>query len=58
MKTYGVDYLDPSDDSIKYLVVDADTLDDAKDKARKILLSYDIPKRNIINIEHLDWLDK
>jgi len=58
MKCYGVDYLDNSDDTIKYLVVDAMSLEDAKEKARKILLSYEIPKRNIINIEHLDWLDK
>jgi hypothetical protein len=58
MKTYGVDYLDPSDDSIKYLVVDANSLDEAREKARKILISYEIPKRNIINLEHLDWLDK
>jgi hypothetical protein len=58
MKTYGVDYLDSSDDVIKFMVVDADSLDDAKEKARKILISYEIPKRNIINIEHLEWLDK
>ena len=58
MKTYGVDYLDPSDDTIKFFVVDADSLDDAKEKARKTLISYEIPKRNIVNIEHLEWLDK
>ena len=58
MKTYGVDYLDPSDDSIKYFIVDADTLDEARSNAHKILLSYGIPKRNIIQIQYLDWLDK
>jgi len=58
MKTYGVDYLDSSDDSIKYMVVDAESLDEAREKARKVLISYEIPKRNIINIEHLEWLDK
>lgn len=58
MKCYGVDYLDSSDDTIKYLVVDANSLDEAKDKARKILKSYEIPKRNILNVEHLEWLDK
>jgi hypothetical protein len=58
MKCYGVDYLDNSDDTIKYLVVDAMSLEDAKEKARKILLSYEIPKRNILNVEHLEWLDK
>ena len=58
MKTYGVDYLDSSDDTIKYLVVDANSFGEAKEKARKILISYEIPKRNIINIEHLEWLDK
>ena len=58
MKCYGVDYLDPSDDSIKYMVVDADSSEEAYEKSRKILLSYEIPKRNIMNIEHLEWLDK
>jgi len=58
MKSYGVDYLDSSDGDIKYLVIDANSLDEAKEKARKILLSYEIPKRNIINIEHLEWLDR
>lgn len=58
MKCYGVDYLDSTDDTIKYMVIDADSVDDAREKARKILLSYEIPKRNIINIEHLEWLDK
>lgn len=58
MKCYGIDYLDPSDDTIKYMVVDAESLDDAKEKSRKILLSYEIPKRNILNVEHLEWLDK
>lgn len=58
LKCYGVDYLDPSDDTVKYMIVDAESSEDAKEKSRKILLSYEIPKRNIINIEHLDWLDK
>lgn len=58
MKSYGVDYLDSSDGDIKYLVIDANSLEEAKEKARKILLSYEIPKRNIINIEHLEWLDR
>ena len=57
MKTYGVDYLDSSDDTIKFFVVDADSLDEAKQIARKVLQSYELPKRNIINIEHLEWLD-
>lgn len=58
MKCYGVDYLDPTDDTIKYMVLDADSVDEAREKARKILVSCEIPKRNIINIEHLEWLDK
>ena len=32
MKTYGVDYLDSSDDSIKYMVVDAESLDEARER--------------------------
>lgn len=58
MKCYGIDYLDSSDDSIKFFVVDAHSLDEAKGKAHSILKSYGIPKRNIVNIEYLDWLDK
>ena len=58
MRTYGIDYLDSSDDTIKFMVVDSDSLEDATEKARKILVSYGIPKRNIMNVEHLDWLDK
>ena len=58
MKTYGIDYLDSSDDEIKYMIVDAESLEDARENARRILVSYGIPKRNIINIEHLEWLDK
>lgn len=58
MKCYGIDYLDSSDDTIKYLVVDANSSEEAREKARKILKSYEIPKRNILNVEHLDWLDK
>lgn len=56
MSVYGVDYLDPSDEEIKYLVVDAYSLEDAREKARKLLISYGIPKRNIINVEELLWL--
>lgn len=57
MGVYGVDYLDPSDDEIKYLIVDAYSLEEAREKARKLLISYDIPKRNIINVEELKWLN-
>lgn len=57
MKCYGIDYLS-DDDSIQFFVIDADNLDDAKEKARRTLQSYGLPKRNLINIEYLSWLDK
>lgn len=57
MRTYGIDYL-ASDGSVSFFIVDAESLDEAKEKARKVLLSENIPKRNIINVEHLEWLDK
>ena len=56
MNVYGVDYLDSTDGEIKYLVVDAYSLDEARKKAQDILKSYGIPKRNIINLEELEWL--
>ena len=57
MGTYGIDYVD-SDDSVNFFIVDAESLDEAKDKARRVLISYGLTKRNILNIEYLEWLDK
>ena len=58
MRTYGIDYVD-SDGSVNFFIVDAESLDEAKDKARRVLIeSYGLTKRNILNIEYLDWLDK
>ena len=56
MNVYGVDYLDPSDDTIKYLVVDACSMDEARIKAQNILKSNNIPKKNILLMEELVWL--
>ena len=57
MGVYGIDYLN-NDEDILYLVVDAESEDEARTKAGKILNSHNIPKRNIIQVEYLDWLDK
>lgn len=57
MKCYGVDYLS-CDDTIQFFIVDAESLDDAREKARKTIQSYGLPKRNLVNIEYLSWLDK
>lgn len=58
MRTYGIDYVD-SNGSVNFFIVDAESLDDAKNKARRVLIeSYGLTKRNILNIEYLDWLDK
>ena len=57
MGVYGVDYLN-NDEEILYLIVDAESEDEARTKAGKILTSHKIPKRNIIQIEYLDWLEK
>ena len=57
MKCYGIDYL-ADDDTIQFFVIDADNIDDVKEKARRTLQSYGLPKRNLINIEYLSWLDK
>ena len=56
MNVYGIDYLDSSDGEIKYMVIDAHKLDEAREKAHELLKSYGIPKRNIINLEELTWL--
>lgn len=56
MSVYGVDYMNGED--IDFLIVDADSDDEARIKAGKLLNAQGLPKRNIINLEKLDWLDK
>lgn len=56
MGTYGIDYIS-SDGSVSFFVVDADSLEEAKENARRVLISYGLTKRNILNIEYLDWLE-
>ena len=55
---YGVDYLDTDNSTISYLIVEADDIDEARQKAGKLLNSYNIPKRNIVQIEELTWLER
>ena len=57
MSVYGVDYL-TADEEVLYLIVDADSEDEARTKAGKLLNTYGLPKRNIIQLERLDWLEK
>lgn len=56
MSVYGVDYMNGED--IDFLIVDADSDDEARKEAGKLLNAQGLPKRNIINLEKLDWLDK
>ena len=53
MMAYGVDYYDPNEDEVLYLVVDAASLTEAREKAISELKNMKIPKRNIRNIEEL-----
>lgn len=52
---YGFDYL-ASDKSIQFQIVDAESEEEAYVKAGKYLNSQGLPKRNIVNLEELDWL--
>ena len=57
MSIYGVDYL-ANDEEIEFLIVEAESLEDAKIKAGKEVNAQGFPKRNIIHIEKYDWLEK
>lgn len=57
MSVWGFDYL-TEDGSVEFQIVEAETEDEARKKAGKLLNTYDLPKRNIIQLERLDWLDK
>lgn len=51
---WGCDYIDDSEDELQFLIVDASNYEEAKRKAEKILVSYSIPKRNIVNLFEID----
>lgn len=57
MGVYGVDYL-TDDEEILYLVVDASSEEEARKKAGKLLNTYGLPKRNILQLERLEWLEQ
>lgn len=51
---WGCDYKDTSCDELQFLVVDASSYDEARKEVEKILKSYSIPKRNIVNLFEID----
>ena len=55
MGVYGFDYL-ADDGSVQFQIVDAEDIDEARLKAGKLLNTLGLPKRNIVNLEKLDWL--
>ena len=54
---YGIDYLSENEE-LDFLIVDADSEEDAKKKAGKLLNTLGLPKRNILSVERYEWLDK
>ena len=56
MGVYGFDFL-AEDESVQFQIVDAESEDEAREKAGKYLNSLGLPKRNIVNLELLDWLN-
>ena len=57
MSVYGVDYLADGEE-LDFLIVEADSLAEAKKLAGKEVNARGFPKRNIVQIEEYDWLDK
>ena len=57
MSVYGVDYLADGEE-IEFLIVEAESLVEAKTLAGKEINARGYPKRNIIHIELYEWLDK
>lgn len=57
MSVWGFDYL-TEEESVEFQIVEADSESDARVKAGKLLNTLGLPKRNIVNLEKLDWLDK
>lgn len=55
MSVYGVDFV--CGDEVDFLIVEADSYDEAKILAGKELNTLGLPKRNIIQIELYDWLE-
>lgn len=55
---YGVDYYEEDMETISYLIVEASDINEARILAGKTLNSYGLPRRNILNIEALEWLER
>ena len=56
MSVYGVDYI--NGEEFEFLIVEADSEEEARKKASKLLNTRGLPKRNIVNLEKYDWLEK
>lgn len=58
MRVYGVDYYDPTENEVKFMIVDATDDDHARQEAIRELREYGISKRNIRQIEELTYLKR
>lgn len=50
-----VDYTNPCAETLDCVIVDADTYDEAYEKAIQELKNLQIPKRYIIKLEEIQW---
>ena len=57
MSVYGVDFIGENE-NLEFLLIEADSLEDAKIKAGKEVNALGFPKRNIIRMELYEWLEK
>lgn len=55
VKIFGCDFLDPSTQELKFLIVDAESEKEAMEKVISELKTLKIPKRYIIEMEELLW---
>ena len=51
---WGCDYSDSLHEDLQFLIVDANSEEEARQKVVEILKSYSIPKRNIVNLFEID----
>ena len=51
---WGCDYIDSSEDELQFLIVDAESEEEARQEVIKLLKTYSIPKRNIVNLFKVD----
>ena len=58
MHVYGVDYYDPVENEVRFMIVDATDINHARQEAIRELREYGISKRNIRQIEELTYLKR